>query len=96
MLHFTEHDQHFEAMLQGCWRRVAPGELLFVRLASTIGLAGRRMVQSDGDVRFLVDQALLLARTHDLGARLVDPLKTTVVQDARCTTTWVLEQPSSS
>ena len=31
-----------------------------------------------------------MAETARLGGTLVDPLKTTVVQNARCMTTWVL------
>jgi tellurite methyltransferase len=44
----------------------------------------------------LVDQEMLLRLTAELGGTLVDPLKTTVVQDFRCMTTWVVrkeEQP---
>ena len=35
---------------------------------------------------------MLLERTDALDAVLVDPLKTTVVQDYRCMTTWVLRK----
>jgi tellurite methyltransferase len=47
----------------------------------------------DGSERFLVDQAYLLALTAEHGGVLMDPLKTTVVQDQRCMTTWVLRKP---
>jgi hypothetical protein len=30
--------------------------------------------------------------TGEFGARLLDPLKTTIVQDRRCMTTWVLRK----
>ena len=43
----------------------------------------------DGSQRYLVDEAQLMATTRRLGATLLDPLKTTVVQDQRCMTTWV-------
>ena len=103
VLHFARDEEHFDAMLDACWRRVCPGGLLFARLASTIGLEGRftpvqgrRQRQPDGDERFLVDQPFLLERVARLGAVLLDPLKTTVVQDARCMTTWVLGRPPAS
>ena len=39
-----------------------------------------------------MDEPLLLALTRSLGGELVDPLKTTVVQDQRCMTTWVVRK----
>lgn len=97
VLHFARDDTHFRAMLDGCWRVLKPGGLFFARLASTIGMEGRfRSLRGrwsavpDGSERYLVDQPFLLQETARLGGRLADPLKTTVVQDLRCMTTWVL------
>lgn len=97
VLHFARDDGHFTAMLQDTWRVLQPGGLLFCRLASSIGMetrvrriAGRRFLLPDGSERYLVDEPLLLALTAQLGGRLADPLKTTVVQDQRSMTTWVL------
>ena len=56
-------------------------------------LDGRRFLLPDGSERFLVDEPYLLALTSELGGVLLDPLKTTVVQDQRCMTTWVLGKP---
>jgi hypothetical protein len=39
-----------------------------------------------------VDEAVLLKMTGEMGGVLVDPLKTTVVQDYRCMTTWVVRK----
>src|SRR5690242_14733827 len=84
VLHFARDDKHFHAMLRGTWHVLRPGGLLFCRLASTIGmesrmqrLGGRRFLLPDGSERYLVDEALLLALTEELGGRLADPLKTT-------------------
>ncbi len=97
VLHFARSDDHFAAMLHGTWRVLKPGGLLFCRLASSIGMehqvqrvAGRRFQLPDGSERYLVDEALLLRLTEELGGRLADPLKTTVVQNERCMTTWVV------
>jgi tellurite methyltransferase len=75
-------------MLQGTWRGLKPGGMMFCRLASSIGMerqvqqvTGRRYRLPDGSERYLVDAALLTELTAELGGRLVDPLKTTVVQD---------------
>jgi SAM-dependent methyltransferase len=99
VLHFARDDAHFEAMLLGTWRVLKPGGLLFCRLASSIGMADRmrpvgggRYRLPDGSERYLVDEAMLLAWTDRLGGTLVDPLKTTVVQDQRCMTTWVVRK----
>jgi tellurite methyltransferase len=97
VLHFARDDAHFTAMLHGAWRTLKPGGFFFCRLASTIGmqqqrLSGRRFLSPDGEERYLVDEPLLLQLTADLGAHLVDPLKTTVVQNQRCMTTWVLRK----
>jgi len=99
VLHFARDESHFAAMLRGSWRLVKPNGLFFCRLASSIGmehrftpLGGRRFALLDGSERFLVDEAYLLALTADLGGVLLDPLKTTVVQDQRCMTTWVMRR----
>jgi SAM-dependent methyltransferase len=102
VLHFAAGDEEFNAMLQESWRVLKPGGLFFCRLASSIGmehrvrrLSGRRFLLPDGSQRYLVDEALLLRLTEELGGRLLDPLKTTVVQDQRCMTTWVARKNSA-
>jgi SAM-dependent methyltransferase len=99
VLHFASDEEHFRAMLDGAWRVLAPGGLLFCRLASTIGIepqvrhvSGRRYLLPDGSERFLVDEALLMNLTGELGGQLLDPLKTTVVQNQRAMTTWILRR----
>lgn len=42
--------------------------------------------------RYLVDEALLVKLTGELGGQLIDPLKTTIVQNQRCMTTWVVRK----
>lgn len=46
----------------------------------------------DGTQRFLVDEPTLMRWTAELGGDLLDPLKTTVVQDQRSMTTWVVRK----
>jgi len=124
VLHFARDDEQFDAMLAGTWRALAPGGMLFCRLASTIGLEsqvrrlgpagpstlrepqgrpeshrgttssgqGRRHRLPDGTERYLVDEPLLMDRTRRLGGQLLDPIKTTVVQDQRSMTTWVVRK----
>ena len=89
-------------MLQELWRVLAPDGLLFARLASSVGLehligpgSGRRARLPDGTDRFVVDERMLLAWTERLGARLLDPIKTTYVQQLRCMTTWCLKKEAA-
>ena len=99
VLHFARDDEHFDAMLRGVWRTLKSGGLWFSRLASSIGiekqvqpLNGRRCLLPDGSERYLVDEAMLLRLTEELGGELLDPLKTTVVQSQRAMTTWVVRK----
>ena len=99
VLHFADSEDHFGRMLVEMWRVLRPGGLFFTRLASVIGLerpvatdGNRRARLPDGTVRFLVDEAMLLYWTERLQAELLDPIKTTNVQNQRCMTTWVLQK----
>ncbi|MGA2149300.1 MAG: class I SAM-dependent methyltransferase [Bryobacteraceae bacterium] len=99
VLHFARDEAHFAAMMHGTWRVLKPGGLFFCRLASSIGMedqvtrvAGRRFLLPDRSERYLVDEGLLLGLTNELGGQLLDPLKTTVVQNQRSMTTWVLRK----
>ncbi len=97
VLHFARDDRHFRAMLAEMWRVLKPGGLFFCRLGSRIGMdfehiRGNIYRIGDGSEWFLVDQQMLLDLTEELNAVLVDPLKTTLVQDYRCMTTWVLRK----
>jgi SAM-dependent methyltransferase len=101
VLHFARDDEQFDAMLEGCWRLLAPGGMFFCRLASTIGLEHRvqpldagqhRYRLPDGTDRYLADEERLVHHTRRLGGRLLDPIKTTVVQDQRAMTTWVVRK----
>jgi tellurite methyltransferase len=99
VLHFARDDDQFLAMLHGSWRVLKPSGLFFCRLASSIGMeqdmkqiAGRRFLLPDGSERYLVDEVLLGKLTRNLGGEMIDPLKTTVVQNQRCMTTWVLRK----
>jgi SAM-dependent methyltransferase len=102
VLHFARDDAHFRAMVDGLWRVLRPGGILFCRLGSTVGMETRverldesntrRYRSPDGSVRYLVDEALLVAETARLGGVPADPIKTTVVQDMRAMTTWVVRK----
>jgi SAM-dependent methyltransferase len=99
VLHFARNDEQFDAMLRGSWRVLKTGGVFFCRLASSIGIerqirpvSGRRFLLPDGSERYLVDEAMLDRLAKDLGGRLLDPLKTTIVRNQRSMTTWVMRK----
>ena len=99
VLHFARDEAHFQAMLAELWRVLRAGGLLFTRIGSRIGMdfesLGNGLYRTgDGSAWFLVDEAMLMELTAKLGAELADPLKTTIVQNHRCMTTWVLRKPA--
>ena len=99
VLHFADDEEHFGRMLQEMWRVLAPDGLLFARLATSIGIESLLAAPSgrvrlpDGTDRFVVNAAMLREWTSRLGARALEPIKTTNVQNQRCMTTWVVEKP---
>lgn len=98
VLHFARDEEHFSRMVQEMWRVLAPGGLFFARLASSIGIEHLLSAPSgcmrlpDGSDRFVVSEQMLLGWNIRLGARVIEPLKTTNVQNQRCMTTWVIEK----
>jgi tellurite methyltransferase len=97
VLHFAHDEAHFEAMLSRIFDKLRPGGILFCRLASSIGIehqiqqiSGRRYLLPDGSDRFLVDAELLHHIAEGRNLQLLDPIKTTVVENQRAMTTWVL------
>lgn len=103
VLHFAESLEHFDAMLKEMWRVLKPNGILFARLASSIGIENLiiptrngRYNLPDGSERFLVDLDFLLAKTKALNGNLLEPVKTTNVQNLRCMTTWILSKPNQN
>ena len=99
VLHFADNKEHFERMLQSMWNRLEQGGILFMRLASNIGIepliepmGNGKYALPDGSIRYLVDQNELLKYTENMNATLVEKIKTTNVQDMRCMTTWILKK----
>ncbi|HKB68083.1 MAG TPA: class I SAM-dependent methyltransferase [Pyrinomonadaceae bacterium] len=97
LLHFARDDEQWHAMVNEMWRVLRTGGIFFARLASTIGIEkrvelieGRRYHLPDGSDRFLVDEAMLRKVTASLGGESIEPIKTTIVENLRAMTTWVL------
>ncbi|WP_243633177.1 class I SAM-dependent methyltransferase [Paenibacillus xerothermodurans] len=100
VLHFAASEANFHQMVHEMWRVLRPGGLLFVRLASRIGmedkievLGGEHYKLPDGSIRFLVDEAQLHRTAEKLQGILLEPIKTVNVGNQRCMTTWCLKKP---
>ena len=97
VLQFARDETHFLSMIEELWRVLTPGGFFFCRLGSRIGMDFEQLRENifripDGSEWFLPDETMLLDITEQLDAVQVDPLKTTIVQDYRCMTTWVLRK----
>lgn len=99
VLHFAVDEEQWQSMMREMWRVLRRGGIFFARLASSIGieekiehLEGRLYHLPDGSDRFLVDEQMLLATTESLGAEMLEPLKTVVVQNMRSMSTWCLRK----
>ncbi|MGE5704374.1 MAG: class I SAM-dependent methyltransferase [Clostridia bacterium] len=104
VLHFAENERHFLQMLLELWRVLKPGGVLFIRLASSIGIESSvkpvgngRYVLPDGSTRFLVDEDMVMRLTEELKGSFVEPLKTVHVAGLRCMSNWCIrKQPDVS
>jgi tellurite methyltransferase len=99
VLHFAADETQFDRMLREMWRVLKPAGMLFARLASSIGIENKieriaecRYFLPDGSERFLVDEEMLIQETENLGATLIEPIKTTNVQNLRSMTTWIIRK----
>jgi len=103
VLHFAEDRSQFDRMLVEMWRVLKPGGVFFARLASSIGIkdlliptSNGRCLMPDGTERFIVDEPMLKDCTKKLSGSLIEPIKTTNVENTRCMTTWVLLKDSAN
>jgi tellurite methyltransferase len=97
VLHFASSEADFFHMFSGLNRVLKPGGSLFIRMASDIGLESPiqplgdgRFFLPDGSNRFLLTRLLITQITERYPMTLVEPVKTTNVQDLRCMTTLVM------
>lgn len=99
VLHFARDEEHWNAMVDEMWRVLAPGGLLFARLATTIGVedlvvpvGGGRYALPGGTEWLLVDAATLERKAEALGAEPIEPIKSVVVHGLRSMGVWVLRK----
>ena len=102
VLHFARDEHQFLSDGRGVVAGAAAGRAAVLRgMGSRIGMDFEQVRPDiyrigDGQEWFLVDEELLLGLTSELNGVMVDPLKTTIVQDYRCMTTWVVRKRTLS
>jgi tellurite methyltransferase len=99
VLHFAENEAHFDDMVDELWRVLKPGGILFMRLASSIGietaiqpLGNERYLLPDGSTRFLVNEDVMVRTTERLQGVFLEPIKTVNVAGQRCMSTWCIKK----
>jgi len=99
VLHFSKNKEQFDEILFSLWSKLNDNGILFIRLASNIGieklvkpLSNGNFQLPDNTKRYLVSESDLLNYTKNLNAELIESIKTTNVQNLRCMTTWVLRK----
>jgi 2-polyprenyl-3-methyl-5-hydroxy-6-metoxy-1,4-benzoquinol methylase len=102
VLHFAADHESFDHMVRELWRLAKPGGMIFVRTASRDGiepaddLGHGRFLLPDGTQRYLTDASHLLDLVGQFGARLLDPIKTTIVHGQRAMATWCFAKKGSA
>lgn len=102
VLHFAASIAEFKTQFSELVRITKPNGIIFIRLASSIGIEHLIQPTKNKDVfllpdeseRFLVNESLIAEVISAHNLLLIEPIKTTNVQNLRCMTTLVLQKPS--
>lgn len=96
VLHFAESKAHFDAMFSQLVRVLKPEGTLFIRVASDIGLNDKKPWVEDNVTKtegnFYVTREIISELLKAFPLRLIEPVKTTNVQDLRAMTTLVFQK----
>jgi len=99
VLHFADNKTQFYSMLNELLRILKKGGSLFIRIASDIGIEDKVELIGDGvykipdgSTRFLLTRDLLAELLIQKNITLLEPVKTTNVNDIRCMTTLLIKK----
>ena len=96
VLHFTEDKNHFYRMFSELIRVLKPTGSILVRIASNIGLLETTEelcdAYNDRKAGFYLDRETISQLLDKYDLKLLEPIKTTNVQDIRAMTTLVLQK----
>ncbi|MCP9199970.1 class I SAM-dependent methyltransferase [Gramella sp. GC03-9] len=96
VLHFAEGEAQFLEMFSELERVLKPGGSLLIRTASNIGFEERSIRLKDTiskqSAEFFISRQQIADISKNFGLGLIEPVKTTNVQDERAMTTLVLRK----
>lgn len=96
VLHFAQSEKHFFTMFTELIRVLKPEGTLFIRVASNIGLDGNtpylKETHTNREVTFFITREIITSLLSDFSVELLDPVKTTNVQDKRAMTTLAFQK----
>ncbi len=96
VLHFAKSETHFSAMFSELIRVLKPEGMLLIRMASNIGLDGNApeiLYKENGRKgTYYVTRERISQLSKEFSLTLLEPVKTTNVQDERAMTTLVFEK----
>ncbi|WP_026451292.1 class I SAM-dependent methyltransferase [Aequorivita capsosiphonis] len=96
VLHFAKDITHFTKMFTEIYRVLKPSGTLLIRVASDIGLDGKKPFVQDGISKemgnFYITRQLISEIVESFSLKLLEPIKTTNVQDVRAMTTLVFQK----
>lgn len=96
VLHFAKDTAHFFDMFSELVRVIKPSGSLFIRVASDIGLDGKGSTVQDPKTNrtagFFITRKIISEILQKYELELIEPVKTTNVQDIRAMTTLVFRK----
>lgn len=99
VLHFAKSEDHFLKMIAELERVLDKKGILFIRMTSNFGVkeefddqSNGQYILRDGSTRFLLTQDLLNTIVSKFSLTLIEPIKTTNVDNLRCMTTLVFRK----
>lgn len=98
VLHFSVNHEHFNKVFQKLVSLLNDDGILFIRMTSDIGISTQKELSDgvfhlkDGSTRYLITRAEIASICEQHQLTLIDPVKTTLVEDLRAMTTIVLKK----
>lgn len=99
VLHFAKNVAHFFSMTKEMLRVLKEDGILFIRMASDIGIEKKVVALGDGiynipdgSTRFLLTRSILQELLQTLPVKMIEDFKTVNVNDVRCMSTLVMQK----
>lgn len=98
VLHFAQNDEHFNTMFEKLVKLLQPEGILFIRMTSNMGMNSTKYNTTgnfelpDGTTRYLITRERIDDLQNENSLSLLDPVKSTLVEDLRSMTTIVFQK----